>query len=144
MTFLAESVPPALAAAILAFLLLFGGWLLVAFARRLLRIWKSRNWVETPCEVLSIRAVGSEEDSVEISFVYQVDATAYQSTRFSFADELSVANALQFVERHPPGSKAVCYVNPSVPADAVFVRSANITPLALLFVAGSLTTSCGV
>lgn len=126
-----------------ALLLLFGGGLMVAFARRLLRVWASRKWIATPCEVLSIRAVGVEDYSIEIAYAYRVGETTYQSARFSFADNLSVANAHDFVARHPPGSTAVCYVNPNDPADAVFVRSVNVTGAALLFVTGAVTATCG-
>jgi hypothetical protein len=139
----AESLPPAAAAAVVALPLLFGGWLLASSARRLLRIWGSRGWVETPCEVLSIRAVGFEDFSVEISYAYRVGAETYRSDRFSFADNLSVDDAHGFAERHPPGSKAVCYVNPADPSDAVFVRSVNVTRAALLLAAGAATTAGG-
>ncbi len=131
------------AAAGAALLLLFGGYVLASSARWLRRIRGARHWVQTPCEVRSIRAVGVEDFSVEISFAYVVGATAYRSDRFSLAAGLSVTDAHGFVERHPPGSEAVCYVNPADPADAVFVRSVNLVPAALLFAAGGVAAAGG-
>ena len=63
MVFASESVPVAAGAALL---LLFGGFVMVGFGRRLLRIWRGRNWYSTPCEVLSIQAVGVEDFTVEM------------------------------------------------------------------------------
>lgn len=131
------------AAACAALLLLVGGYLLASSARRLLRVWGSRNWAGTPCEVRSIRAVGVEDFSVEISYAYVVGGTTYQSDRFSFADNLSVTDAHGIVGRHPPGSEAVCYVNPADPADAVFVRSANVIPAAILLATGAAAAAGG-
>ncbi|MCE9565578.1 MAG: DUF3592 domain-containing protein [Planctomycetes bacterium] len=139
----AESVTPAVAAVAVP-LVLFGGWLLVSFGRQLLRIWSSRNWVETPRELLSFREVGVEDFSIEISYAYRVGAATHQSNCFSFTDILSMDNTPQLVKRYPSGCKAVCYVNPADSADAVFMRSVNIFPAALLFVVGALSTACGV
>ncbi|MCE9563541.1 MAG: DUF3592 domain-containing protein [Planctomycetes bacterium] len=144
MMFAAESVPVGVAAVFVAVLVPFGGFVLISNGRWLLRIWKSRNWVETPCEVLSIREVGIEDFSIEISYAYRVGATTHQSNRFSFTDNVSMVNTPQFMKRYPTGCKAVCYVNPADSADAVFRRSVNIFPAVLLFVVGAITTAMGV
>lgn len=132
------------AAAGAAVLLPFGGYLLATSARWLRRIRGSRTWVETPCEVESIRAVGVEDYEVEITFAYAVGAATYRSDRYSFAAGVAVTDAHQVAARHPAGSRAVCYVNPADPADAVFVRSANVLPTLLLLAAGGIATGCGV
>lgn len=123
--------------------LMFGGYLAAASARRLRRVWASRTWVETPCEVESIRAVGVEDYTVKVAFAYTVGGTAYRSDRFCLADHLVVNDAHGYVTRHPPGSRAVCYVNPADPADAVFVRAVNVVPAVLFVALGVLVAACG-
>jgi hypothetical protein len=126
-----------------ALALLFGGYVAATSARRLRRVWASRRWVETPCEVESIRAVGVEDYGVEIAFAYAVGGTAYRSDRFSLVDHLVVNDAHGYVARHPPGSRAVCYVNPADPADAVFVRSVNVGLGAVMVALGVLVAGAG-
>lgn len=123
--------------------LVFGGYVTAASARRLRRVWASRAWVETPCEVESIRAVGVEDYAVEVAFAYVVGGTTYRSDRFCLADHLVVNDAQGYVTRHPPGSRAACYVNPADPAEAVFVRSVNVVPGALFVALGVLVAACG-
>lgn len=112
------------------FLALGGGFTWLGFVRPAMKIVAARQWVETPCRIVS-SSVSSHEGSkggttfrVEISYMFHVDGHEYQSSRYGFSDMTSSGRERKaaIVNRYPPGSAAVCYVNPRDPNDAVLER----------------------
>ncbi|GAB4181559.1 MAG: hypothetical protein Fur0032_22710 [Terrimicrobiaceae bacterium] len=100
-------------------------WYLPSLARSL----ASLQWAETPCHVVSSRVVEVDSDDgttyrVDILYRYSFGGREYQSSRYkSFQGSSSGRAAKQaVVDRHPPGSQTVCYVDPSAPGHAVLVR----------------------
>ncbi len=86
----------------------------------------SDTWIETPCQILSSR-VQSHSDSdgttysVDISYTYTVGGVQYRSSRYGFIGGSSSGyqGKAAVVRRYPPGSRAVCYINPDDPSEAV-------------------------
>jgi hypothetical protein len=87
------------------------------------------GWDETPCTVLSSRVRAHTGDdsttySVDILYAYTVDGKGYKSSGYGFLGGSSSGyrGKADVVERHRPGTRTVCYVNPDDPWDAVLVR----------------------
>lgn len=84
---------------------------------------QARNWVATPCTVVS-SGVEADDGSLQLTvvFKYSVDQKEYQSDTYCFTSMSSnTANRWkqQVVKDHPAGKQTTCYVNPSNPAEAV-------------------------
>jgi uncharacterized protein DUF3592 len=99
------------------------------FVRPMAKIIDARGWMETPCvvvssEVRSHRGDDSTTYSVDILYSYTVNGKEYKSNRYHFMGGSSSGyrGKAEIVNRHPPGARAVCYVNPRDPTDAVLRR----------------------
>jgi len=107
------------------------------------------RWVETPCVIDSSR-VGVHRGSrardrpaytVDLVYHYEFRGIPFTSRRYQFTGASSSGrkDKEQVVSQYPVGRNAICYVNPSAPAEAVIDRRANLTMAAgafsLLFVA---------
>lgn len=116
--------------------LLFGGLFVVAGAA-VLFLWylpeltksiSSTKWAETPCTVLSSRVKTHSGDSitysVDIFYAYQFEGRDYKSNRYGLfgGSSSGYRGKAAVVARYPAGSKAVCYVDPKNPRDAVLKR----------------------
>jgi len=105
--------------------------------RPLARVHDARQWPATPCTVVSSE-VQSHSDSdgttysVHIVYRYTVNGHEYQSRRYDFMGGSSSGykGKQAVVRRYPPGKKAVCYVNPRDPSDAVL--EPRFTPMMLV------------
>jgi hypothetical protein len=90
---------------------------------------QSRSWPASACDVLSSRLVRNGNTSrPDIQYRYYVDDRPYTGTRYNFAtgsDNLSDYQSV--VDRHPPGSRFECYVNPADPTQAVISRDLTFT-----------------
>ncbi len=89
-------------------------------------IWQARNWVATPCIIMSSRVSGSGKSfKVEVDYRYIFHGLAYRSKRYQFLDASSSFSAGKYaiVHRLPRLSKATCYVDPVHPDQAVIERS---------------------
>ncbi|HET6407835.1 MAG TPA: DUF3592 domain-containing protein [Chthoniobacteraceae bacterium] len=90
----------------------------------------ARNWPETPCEILSSSVAshsgkkGSTTYSVDITYRYQVAGRDYWSDTYSLMSGSSSGRTSKEneVAKFPAGSRAVCYVNPEDPTDALLNR----------------------
>jgi len=111
----------------------------------------ARDWVETPCHILSSevkRSAGSKGGSTyrpEINYTYQVDGRQYQSDRYQFGFRTSSSgreSKAAVVARYPRGKMAVCYVDPHNPQEAVLDRTPFpgdfFTLFPLIFVVGGV------
>lgn len=107
------------------------------FLRAIVKVVLARDWPATPCVVLSSE-VKSHSDSdgttysVNIAFEYEVNGARYKSNRYDFLGGSSSGyrGKKAIVDRYRPKSKAVCYVNPRDPHEAVLNR--NFTPVMLV------------
>ncbi len=128
--------------------LLFGGFFVAAggvafafmFVVPMSRLVAARSWVETSCTVISstVRSHASDDGttySVAILYEYRVEGRPYRSDRYRFTDWSSSGHAAKqaVVDRHPPGTKAVCFVDPAAPSRAVLERSFHPSYLLGLF-----------
>lgn len=109
--------------------LLFGlGFLYLMLLRPLLQIRAARDWVQTPCEIVSSKVGVHRGDSttysIDITYKYQVRGREYQSDRYYFRTGSSSGRSGKqaVVNRYPVGKKTVCYVDPDDPTEAVIQR----------------------
>jgi hypothetical protein len=136
------------------FLLVFFGMFFTAgcaffffmFLWPMMRIMGARDWVETPCVIVSSEVgVHSDSDgstySIDIEYTYFVDGRQHKSDRYSFDRSSSSGRGgkQRIVDQHPVGSEHVCYVDPDDPDEAVlnrgFVPTLWLGLLPLIFVA---------
>jgi hypothetical protein len=120
-------------------LVLFGSIFLLAglaafyflFVRPMSRYVAARSWIATPCTVLDSRVGESTSDDsttyrVEISFAYSVGGGEYRSDTYDFFHDVYSSGydgKAAVVERYPPQSRTLCYVDPEDPSQAVIDRS---------------------
>jgi len=114
------------------FFVLFGFFgflaLIPVFLLPLVRIVQATTWKETPCTILSSQ-VGrhsgkSTTYSIDIAYRYSFDGIEYTAKRYHFVGGSSSGYKGKdaVVKRYRPGSRAVCYVNPRAPSQAVINR----------------------
>ena len=123
-------------------------------------------WPEVPCTILAsgVEETGDDSDPYQpsIHFEYRIDGRDYEGRKVSRGDTStsSYDKARRPADRHPPGSRTTCRVNPDIPGDAVLERRLPwiglVVFLPLIFVAvgaggiygvwqsGSKTTNVGV
>ncbi|MEQ1862530.1 MAG: DUF3592 domain-containing protein [Chthoniobacteraceae bacterium] len=111
-----------------------GGVLFYFLTLRTMKLYfDARSWPETPCTIVS-SSVGSHRStsngktsttySVDIVYSYVVGRREYRSDRYGIMGGSSSGRAgkAAVVARHRPGTKAVCFVNPNDPTDALLNR----------------------
>jgi len=105
-----------------------------------IRLLRASTWDEVPCRVVSssVRSHSTDDGttySVDILYEYQFDGFALRSNRYDFANLSSSGHESkqEIVDRYPPGSLTVCYVDPTDPASAVLSRSFRAAYLFGLF-----------
>ncbi|HKS35601.1 MAG TPA: DUF3592 domain-containing protein, partial [Verrucomicrobiae bacterium] len=119
------------------------------FVRPIAKIIDARGWTETPCVVVSSelrshRGDDSTTYSVDILYSYAVNGKEYKSNRYHFMGSSSSGyrGKVAIASRHPPGARALCYVNPRDPTDAVLQRGFTndlwfgLIPLVFVLVGG--------
>jgi hypothetical protein len=90
----------------------------------------ARNWTTTPCVVLSSRVIshtgnkGGTTYSVDVLYEYAVNGRQRRSNHYDFMGGSSsgYSSKIAIAREFPPGTHAVCYVNPRDPDDAVLDR----------------------
>ena len=101
------------------------------------RVW---SWKATPCQILSSAVAedgtpgqGVGNFSLAVKYQYSFGGRTFTSEQYARNPKPSsdYGKVARLAERYRPGTSAICYVNPSDPAEAVLVRE-NL--LALLFV----------
>jgi len=92
------------------------------------RVWHARNWRATACIMLGSAV---EEDHIEsglyqilVRYKYEVGGRLYRSSRYNFSvgTTAGLRGKRKVVARLAPGTRAICYVNPADPEDAVIDR----------------------
>lgn len=89
----------------------------------------SRSWQETTCTVRSSQVAESSDSDgttykVDITYTYAVGGGERQSNRYNFSDAYSSGydGKRAVVDRHPPGTRVACWVDPEQPDMAVLSR----------------------
>ena len=87
---------------------------------------RSRDWVQTPCRILSSELKQNDGSSqLAVVFAYSVTNREHHSERYCFS-QMSSNTADGWKRRvladHPAGKQTTCFVNPSDPTDAVIER----------------------
>lgn len=98
-------------------------------ARPLLSIMAARNWVVTPCTIVSSRVQSHRGDDsttyrVDILYRYEFEGREYQSSRHKFMGGSSSGykGKAEIVNRYPAGSQRACFVDPRWPGESVLER----------------------
>ncbi len=114
-----------------SFFLLFGlAMSTFLFLVPLFHIVGARNWREVPCTILASKvethrgSKGGATYSVEVTYEYVVDDECRVGTRYQFMGGSSSGydGKKAIVDRLPPGTRTVCYVDRRDPAEAVLER----------------------
>ena len=87
---------------------------------------RSRDWVQTPCRILSSELKHNDGSSqLAVVFAYSVANQEHHSERYCFS-QMSSNTADGWKRRvivdHPAGKQTICFVNPNDPTDAVIER----------------------
>lgn len=124
-----RSLSPGCLVGFFSLFLLFGLGFLAFFLLPAVKVWKARSWTATRCTVLASEVEShSDSDSttysVAVRYRYQVDGTSYESHRYEFLGGSSSGyeHKQEIVERYPPGSRPICWVDPEDPSQAVLER----------------------
>ncbi len=121
----------------LMFVLLLLGFLLMGLLglyvfslRPMWRVFNSRDWRETPCEVVSSQVIdhqGSDGVTYSVNVAYQYSSNGQQHVgrRFSFDGSRSSNRAASevIVAEYPVGFRGVCFVDPDDQGSSVMRRS---------------------
>ncbi len=101
---------------------------------------QATTWQETPCTIVSSEVEthhGDDSDSysVRIVYNYDFDGRHFESDRYHFmvGSTGGRSGKQAIVDRYPPGSKSICYVNPDDPTQAVIHRGFSTDMLFGLF-----------
>jgi len=108
--------------------ILLGGMGLACLLGPIFRIVEARGRPETPCTVLvsRVRPHGGEQTAYSpfVFYRYRVGGKEYKSSRYKFSETArsEYRDSKEVVDRLPPGTETVCYVNPEDPFEAVIER----------------------
>jgi len=98
----------------------------------------SRSWRETPCVILASK-VGSHSGksttySIDVTYRYSVDGREYTSDAYDLIPVSSsgYGGKKEVVDRYPPGTRTICYVDPADPSRAILQRGFSAKLLLLL------------
>lgn len=99
------------------------------FVRPVVGILSARSWRATPCTVVSSgvqRHRGSDSTTyrVDVLYSYEVNGREFRSNRYGFMGGSSSGRKSKaaIAARYPAGTRAVCYVDPNDPTEAVLHR----------------------
>ncbi|MBL7154017.1 MAG: DUF3592 domain-containing protein [Phycisphaerae bacterium] len=93
----------------------------------------ARNWIETPCKIISARVDTHRSDdgttySIDIFYEYQYEGQTYKSSRYGFIGGSSsgYSGKARVVSTYKKAKNPVCYVNPKDPSEAVLKRGLRL------------------
>ena len=132
-----------------------------ALWRPLSRLFASRSWTETQCDVLSSQVTevsGSDGATykVDVRYSWTAGGSTRVGSRYDFmAGSSSGREGKQgIVDRYPPGARVTCWVDPDDPNEAVLYRGLSpiyligllplVAGLLLLFLASSWPWVLGI
>ncbi|MBN2269096.1 MAG: DUF3592 domain-containing protein [Sedimentisphaerales bacterium] len=109
------------------------GMLYTLTIRPIARTIDARNWIETPCKIISAQVRSHEGDdsttySIDIFYEYNFDGQTYKSSRYGFIGGSSsgYSGKAEVVNAYKKAKNPVCYVNPKDPSEAVLKRGLSL------------------
>lgn len=99
------------------------------FLRPMLQTIAARSWQPTPCTILysAVRTHADDEEStysLDVLYNYYVGGREHRSSRFqSLSSSGGYDRYADAARRFPAGSRAICFVDPADPEEAVLERS---------------------
>jgi len=133
-----------------------GGSFLFMAVIPMTHLWAAQSWLEVPCTVISSEVQSHTGDdsttySIDILYEYKVEppgggSVTLRSNRYDFMGWSSSGydSKREVVDEYPPGSRAICFVNPERPARAVLDRSFQLEYLVGLFPLIFLVVGLGI
>jgi len=128
---------------------LFGGVFLAVGVGVLWGMWwlpkreakAAESWDKVPCRIIFSELKSHEGDdsttySVEVFYAYHVKGERYRSSRYSFVNgstNINVGEMRKVVRGYNKRKKAMCYVDPKDPWNAVLTRELHASWFGLLF-----------
>ena len=90
-------------------------------------MYESKDWVSTPCEIVSsgVKHDGEGSAKLEVVYTYTYAETSYRSEQYCFVSmSTNTSNAWKsnVVKNLPAGTATTCFVNPKSPSVAVIER----------------------
>ncbi|MCX6902545.1 MAG: DUF3592 domain-containing protein [Verrucomicrobia bacterium] len=109
------------------FLLSGSAFLYFGVGKPFLQSLRARSWTQTPCVVLSSGMFKGKAFHLYVLYAYEFNDRQYKSScgQFGQTGSSDGRGKKAFVARYPAGHKAVCYVNPEDPSQAVLDRGMN-------------------
>ncbi|HEY4576207.1 MAG TPA: DUF3592 domain-containing protein [Thermoanaerobaculia bacterium] len=108
-----------------------------ALWRPLSRLFASRSWTETQCDVLSSQVAevsGSDGSTykVDVRYSWTAGGSTHVGSRYDFMGGSSSGREgkQRIVDRYPPGARVACWVDPNDPDEAVLSR--GLSPIYLI------------
>jgi hypothetical protein len=105
------------------------GFFLPFFVWPAIQVVEARSWISVPCEILEsgVRTHSGDDGatySIEVLFRYELKGHEYLSNRYHFLSGSTggYQSKAEIVEKIPPGTRTVCYVDPETPHEAVLQR----------------------
>jgi hypothetical protein len=105
----------------------------IFFISPLIKCIRARSWEATPCTINSGRLItkstkGRTLYGLDLSFSYEFNKFKYSSNTYSISENYSddYGAVKGMLGKYSPGTKALCYVNPSQPFEAVINRDINV------------------
>jgi hypothetical protein len=105
------------------------GFFVPFFVWPALQVVDARSWNSVPCEILEsgVRVHSGDDGatySIDVLFRYELEGREYLSNRYHFLSGSTggYESKAQVVEKIPPGTHTVCYVDPETPHEAVLQR----------------------
>ena len=126
----------------------FGIFLVVGLAVSYFVLWKpwsqwisARSWEEIPCRIVSSQVTESSDSDgstyrVDITYTYVVEGGGeVRGSRYDFmvGSTSGYDGKAAIVARYPPGTQAICWVNPKNATESVISRDFSLTYLIGLF-----------
>lgn len=107
---------------------------------------RSRHWVETPCTIAVSQMNRADRARMywNVFYDYEFEGTQYRGSRFELLHFSSRfwGDIADLVDQYPAGHKAVCFVDPNNPENAILSR--RIRPTVWLTLAPILMSLIGV
>lgn len=110
----------------------------VMIARQTVRDFATYRWTRAEASVTASTVIPPRDDehdpSLSVHYTYSFGERTYEGDAITVSQRaLEDASAYQKVEYFRPGTRVPCWVNPSVPAEAVLIRSHPASALLVLF-----------
>lgn len=114
----------------LLFLIIGAGLAYPFLVRPIQRMMAAKSWEAHPCTIVNSNIESSRSSNgityrVTIRYRYTIEGRNFESSQYGFADDVwssGYKSKQEILDRYPPGTNAICYVNPRDADEAVLHR----------------------